>query len=92
MAKVKTAISIDAELFRAAEELSGKLGVSRSELFSRAVARLVRDEESREITHRLNESHADGLNKEEEEYLRRMKAYHAKLLDETGNEWDPRGE
>lgn len=89
MTKVKTAISIDEELFRAAEERAGKMGVSRSELFSRAVARLVRDEETREIFDRLNESYADEPDEEEREYLRRMKEYHARLLDETGNEWNP---
>ncbi len=87
--KVKTAISIDAELFEKAEERASKMGVSRSELFSRAVEKLVRDEESREIFETLNESHADGLDEEEREYLSRMKAYHARLLDETGNEWRP---
>lgn len=87
MSKVKTAISIDEELFREAEERAGKMGVSRSELFSRAVAKLVRDEESREIIERLNESYAGGLDEEEREYLKRMKEHHARLLEQTGNEW-----
>ncbi|MBA2694233.1 MAG: hypothetical protein H0U65_17345 [Rubrobacter sp.] len=87
MAKVKTAISIDEELFRKAEEHAGKSGVSRSEFYARAVAKFVRDEESREITERLNESYADGLDEDEKEMLDRMWKYHVRLLDETGNEW-----
>lgn len=87
--KVKTAISIDAELFEKAEERASKMEVSRSEFYARAVAKFVRDEESREITERLNESYADGLDEEEREYLERMKIYHAHLLERTGNEWRP---
>ncbi len=87
MAKVKTAISIDQSLFSEAEKLAVKMGVSRSELFSRAVAKLVRDEESREMLARLDETHADSLDKEEREHLRRMKEYQAarlKRMEEEG--------
>ncbi|MGI8648869.1 MAG: hypothetical protein ACR2KW_00595 [Rubrobacter sp.] len=87
MAKVKTAISIDQSLFSEAEKLAVKMGVSRSELFSRAVAKLVRDEESWEMLARLDETHADSLDKEEREYLRRMKEYQAarlKRMEEEG--------
>ncbi len=87
MPKVKTAISIDEELFKQAEKRAGKMGVSRSELYSRAVAKLVREEENREIFERLNESYADGPDEEEREYLKHMLAYHARLLEKTGNEW-----
>lgn len=89
MPKTKIAISIDEALFKEAEERASKMGVSRSEFYARAVAKLVRDEESREIFERLNESYADGLDEEEGEHLKRMLAYHARLLDETGNEWCP---
>ncbi|CAN5453866.1 MAG: ribbon-helix-helix protein, CopG family [Actinomycetota bacterium] len=83
--KVKTAISIDAELFEKAEERAGKMGVSRSELFSRAVEKLVRDEESREITERLNESYADGLDEEDEAALRHLQSLQRQALE--SNEW-----
>lgn len=88
MPKVKTAISIDEALFAEAEKWAGKMGVSRSELFSRAVAKLVRDEESREITESLNESYADGLDEEESEYMERMREYQAwrlKRMEEEGD-------
>lgn len=87
MPKTKIAISIDEALFEEAEERASKMGVSRSEFYARAVAKLVRDEESREIFDRLNESYADGPDKEDEKMLDRMWKHHVRLLEETGNEW-----
>jgi metal-responsive CopG/Arc/MetJ family transcriptional regulator len=51
---VKTAISIPDPIFEAAEELASKLGVSRSELYSTAVAGYVSAHQSREVTERLD--------------------------------------
>lgn len=76
MSHVKTAISIDEALFREAEAWSKKMGVSRSELFSRAVARYVRQRENEELLRRLNEAHAGGLDEEDKELLERYKAYY----------------
>ena len=90
MAHVKTAISLDESLFREAEEWAGKLGVSRSQLFARAVEEYVRRHENEELVLRLDEAHADGLDDEEREHLERMWVDHARLLEETGNEWRPR--
>jgi len=56
---VKTAISIPDEVFRAAEELAERLGVSRSELYATAVAEYVAALRSRGVTARLNEVYAD---------------------------------
>ena len=55
---VKTAISIPDEVFQAAEELAVRLGVSRSELYSTAVAEYVAALRSRGVTARLNEVYA----------------------------------
>jgi metal-responsive CopG/Arc/MetJ family transcriptional regulator len=40
---MKTAISIPDDVFQAAEELSKRLGMSRSELYAKAVAMFVKD-------------------------------------------------
>jgi metal-responsive CopG/Arc/MetJ family transcriptional regulator len=90
VAHVKTAISLDESLFREAEEWAGKLGVSRSQLFARAVEEYVRRHENEELVRRLDEAHADRLDDEEREHLERMWVDHARLLEETGNEWRPR--
>ena len=80
MAHVKTAISLDESLFREAEDWAGKLGVSRSQLFARAVEEYVRRHENEELLRRLNETHAGGPDEEDEEALKHGRALHAEML------------
>ena len=90
MPHIKTAISLDESLFKEAEAWATKLGISRSELFSRAVAEYTRRRENEDLLQKLNAAHTDGLDEEEQEHLDRMWAYQGRLLEETGNEWRPR--
>jgi hypothetical protein len=55
---MKTAISIPEPVFRRAEQLAKRLGISRSELYSRAVAELVEKHRDDLVTSRLNEVYA----------------------------------
>ena len=55
MSYMKTAISIDEELYRKAEKLSTKLNLSRSQLFAQALEYLLEKSETLEIIQRLNE-------------------------------------
>jgi len=80
MVHVKTAISLDESLFREAENWAGKLGVSRSQLFARAVEEYVRRHENEELLARLNEAHVDGPDEEDEEALRHGQALHAEMM------------
>jgi len=57
---VKTAISIPDRVFRSAEELASRLGVSRSELYSKALAALVDKHREGLVTSRLNEIYGPG--------------------------------
>ena len=52
---MKTAISIPETVFRSAEQLARRLGVSRSELYSKAVAQLIDKHRDDLVTVRLNE-------------------------------------
>ena len=52
---MKTAISIPDRVFRSAEQLAARLGVSRSKLYSKALAALVERHRDDLITSRLNE-------------------------------------
>ena len=54
LTRMKTAISIPDPLFAAADELARRLGMSRSQLYSTAVAEYVRRVEQREVTARLD--------------------------------------
>jgi len=51
---MKTAISIPDEIFVAAEGLAERLGVSRSQLYSSAIAQYVATYRSQGVTARLN--------------------------------------
>ncbi len=52
---VKTAISIPDALFEAAEGLARRLGITRSELYQKAVAAFVEKHEARSVTEALDE-------------------------------------
>ncbi len=52
---VKTAISIPDVLFEAAERLARRLGITRSELYQKAVAAFVEKHEARVVTDALDE-------------------------------------
>lgn len=54
MSYMKTAISIDENLFRKAERLSTKLHMSRSQLFAQALEYLIDRSETLEIIQKLN--------------------------------------
>jgi len=51
---MKTAISIPDEVFVAAEGLAERLGVSRSQLYSSAIAQYIAAHRSKGVTARLN--------------------------------------
>jgi metal-responsive CopG/Arc/MetJ family transcriptional regulator len=57
---MKTAISIPEKVFQSAEQLAQRLGVSRSALYSRAVAELLQKHRADLVTSRLNEIYGAG--------------------------------
>ena len=52
---MKTAISIPDPIYEAAEQLAKRLGVSRSELYTKAVERLVREHRQHHLTALIDE-------------------------------------
>lgn len=52
---MKTAISIPQEVFKSAEKLANKMGVSRSQLYATAIKSYVEAHEGEAITAKLNE-------------------------------------
>ncbi len=55
---MKTAISIPDALFEAADRLARRLGVSRSELYQRAIARYLENQGDEAVTEALDRVHA----------------------------------
>jgi metal-responsive CopG/Arc/MetJ family transcriptional regulator len=56
---MKTAISLPDDLFDAADSLADRLGLSRSELYARAVAEYVAKHRDEDVTAQLNKVFAD---------------------------------
>ena len=56
---MKTAISIPDELFSAAEDAADRLGVSRSELYRRALREFLDEHDVRTVTEALDAVYAD---------------------------------
>lgn len=56
---MKTAISIPDNIFQAAEQYAKSHGVSRSNLYSEAVAQFLEKHSKDQITQRLNEVYSD---------------------------------
>jgi hypothetical protein len=55
---MKTAVSIPDPIFAAADELAARLGISRSELYARALERELAAEDDQQITARLDAVYA----------------------------------
>jgi hypothetical protein len=57
---MKTAVSIPDPVFQSAEKLAARLGISRSELYAKALASLVDKHREDLITSKLNEVYGPG--------------------------------
>lgn len=77
--RMKTAISIPDRIYEAADELARRLGLSRSELYSRAVAAFVEQHRGEGVTEALDRFYAEReresdpmLDQLQEQALRRV--------------------
>lgn len=59
---MKTAISIPDPVFNAAERLAKRLGLSRSELYVRAISNYLEKHKGQKVTELLNEIYGDAEN------------------------------
>lgn len=93
MAVVKTAISIDRELFDAGERKARELNVTRSELYARALRGLLKQQRRQAIKEQINavEAAFSAEERAEEdavtEGLRRMTSETLRLAAERGDAW-----
>lgn len=58
---MKTAISIPNPIFEAAESLALQLGISRSELFTKAMADYIEAQKYKDVTAQLNSVYAQDI-------------------------------
>ena len=70
---MKTAISIPDQVFQAAESLAQRLGVSRSQLYSKAIDEYLENHRNTGVTEALNNVYAESAaSLEEEDYSLQM--------------------
>ena len=81
MAQVKTGISLDAELFEAAERLAQELNLSRSALYARALEELIERRRSSELLDELNAAYGGSPDPEDEALLRGVRRTMRRVSD-----------
>lgn len=69
---MKTAISIPDDKFQAAEKLAARLGITRSELYQRAIMEFVDKHAEQKVTEKLNEIYQEGTTISIDESLVKM--------------------
>ena len=80
MPSVKTAISLDEELFNKVDKLANKLHVSRSRVFTIAVQDYLHKQENKSLLAQLNEAYGDQPSEEESTVSKSAKAKHRKIV------------
>ncbi|HWQ14886.1 MAG TPA: hypothetical protein VNL77_18955 [Roseiflexaceae bacterium] len=69
MANVKTAISLQEELFERAEAAAREMNVSRSRLVAMALEEFIRKRENRKLAEQIDAAYGEGLDDEERAWL-----------------------
>jgi hypothetical protein len=87
MPNVKTAISLDSELFHQAERLAEELNLTRSGLYASALAEYLASHQRDLLLERINAACAEDTDQDENRALAAMRSYQSRrVLAETGEE------
>jgi len=78
---VKTAISIQKELFEEVNNLAEELHVSRSKLFALAVQDFIKKNENKKIISQINKAFSNTLDSEEQNLQNKMRLKQARNLE-----------
>lgn len=80
-ASVKTAISMQEELFKEVNRLAGELNVSRSKLFVMAVQDYIKKKESQKLLSQINKAFSDHPDSDEIKLHGKMRQKQTKKLE-----------
>ena len=83
MATIKTAISIDKDLFDEVEALSHRIHLSRSQIFSQAVQGLIERKDNLTLLQKLNEAYGSDANCEDKTIYSIAKRATTRLAKDT---------
>ena len=84
MTTIKTAISLEENLFHQADQLAAELALSRSRLIALALRRLIDDYETKMLVQRLDEAYANGPTEEDQLWVERAAVLYAETLEDEG--------
>ncbi len=76
---MKTAISIPDKIFKSADNIANKLGISRSELYTKAVEEYIKELNNEQITNKLNEIYSNDQKIEDFTILKKVQIKSLKL-------------
>lgn len=82
MATIKTAVSLEQELFKWVEASAKKKNLSRSGFFAEALEAYRREQEDEALVAALDAAYADGLDDEEKAWLEASARSFAEIADE----------
>ena len=82
MPGVKTAISLDENLFKKVNEIAHDLHVSRSRVFTLAVLDFLKKQENISLLAQLNEAYDDQPTEEENKILKSMRKSRKKMSEQ----------
>jgi metal-responsive CopG/Arc/MetJ family transcriptional regulator len=83
MGNVKTAISLDEDLFMKVEKLADKLNLSRSRFFSQAAEYMIEKNENIELLQKINKAYEDIDGTAEKDYINKTKLKYSKIIKGT---------
>jgi metal-responsive CopG/Arc/MetJ family transcriptional regulator len=81
MPGVKTAISLEKNLFNQVNKLANDLHVSRSKLFTLAVKDYLKKQENKKLLAQLNAAYGDSPNEEEQKISKAMRSKQRKIVE-----------
>lgn len=82
MPNIKTAISLEQNLFKQVDELACTLKISRSRVFALAVEDYLLRQENRRLLEEINAAYDDTPDPEKEQFLKASRHSLCKVLDE----------
>jgi len=82
MSGVKTAISLDEDLFNQVNELANDMHVSRSKLFTLAVKEFLKKQENNKLLAQLNAAYSDSPSEEETSISKAMRGKQRHIVEQ----------
>jgi len=81
MATIKTAISIDEGLYIKVKDLSSRLNISKSRIFSQAVEYFIDKNDNLELLKKINDAYSSEINEVDPDYLIAVKKSYSKIIE-----------